>query len=552
MRVRTLKRIWRRWSDESGVTVLLALFALIITTLLLGAVYMALNNDTALTRADLDQSRSYSAAQAGIAQYIYQLNSDPNYWENCNSVGSKANPIAVPNSTDGGSTEYYYYKPLVASDQQCDVNNPTATMIEGSGSPAPGTFRISSTGVSNNISRTIVAQFKQPSFLSFVYYTDYETLDPAALFNPNSKPTEPTDCARHFPNRGNDCGGPIDFVNGDQINGPLHSEDTLAICGAPVFGRTGRNDTIETAAPLPGMSTEGQSQQGVPCQQNATVNNNGKTIATSVTSLTPPATNSQLLTTAQTGYVYTGKTTIALSGTTMSVTNTNAANKGLTGASVAWPSNGVIYVSTASKGCGVTYTPFTANAAYAGDANCGNVYVSGNYTKSLTIAADSDVVITGNITSPEVSNFLGNAPSGSQLLGLVANDFVRVYNAVPGRTGSTSGSCGPNNSNPPSSGTAVSDIYAAILAVNHSFIVDNYDCGGESPALGTLYVYGAIAQLFRGPVGTGGSGGASSGYTKSYNYDDRLANEEPPYFLDPVSAQWFVSRQTECNSTATC
>ena len=44
-----------------------------------------------------------------------------------------------------------------------------------------------------------------------------------------------------------------------------------------------------------------------------------------------------------------------------------------------------------------------------------------------------------------------------------------------------------------------STIDAAILAINHSFIVDNYDCG--SP-LGTLTVNGAIAQKYRGAVGT--------------------------------------------------
>ena len=93
-------------------------------------------------------------------------------------------------------------------------------------------------------------------------------------------------------------------------------------------------------------------------------------------------------------------------------------------------------------------------------------------------------------------------------------------------------------------------IYAAILAVNHSFIVDNYDCG--SP-LGTLHVYGAIAQLYRGPVGTGGGSGVNSGYLKDYKYDDRLFTTEPPYFLNPVSAHWSVSRQTECPvSSASC
>ena len=113
------------------------------------------------------------------------------------------------------------------------------------GSTAPGTFRVSSTGWSGPsgttlanctpanhcIARTLVAQFKPPSFLNYVYYTDYETLDPAALYDPNNNPPEPTDCAAHYPNRGGDCSS-IYFVGRDVINGPLHSEDTLAICSS--------------------------------------------------------------------------------------------------------------------------------------------------------------------------------------------------------------------------------------------------------------------------------------------------------------------------------
>jgi hypothetical protein len=95
----------------------------------------------------------------------------------------------------------------------------------------------------------------------------------------------------------------------------------------------------------------------------------------------------------------------------------------------------------------------------------------------------------------------------------------------------------------------VNTIDAAILAVNHSFIVDNFDCGNP---LGTLTVDGAIAQLFRGPVGTGGGSSNSTGYLKNYNYNDTLASIEPPYFLNPVSAAWHTQRQTECDSTSSC
>ena len=91
---------------------------------------------------------------------------------------------------------------------------------------------------------------------------------------------------------------------------------------------------------------------------------------------------------------------------------------------------------------------------------------------------------------------LGTSPSGSQLLGLVANDFVRVYTRCrcgPARPAAAAASTAPPT---PTSGSPVPNIYAAILAVNHSFIVDNYDCGSS---LGTLTVWGAIAAAVPRP-----------------------------------------------------
>ena len=73
-------------------------------------------------------------------------------------------------------------------------------------------------------------------------------------------------------------------------------------------------------------------------------------------------------------------------------------------------------------------------------------------------------------------------------------------------------------------------------------MVDNYQCG--SP-LGTLTVTGAIAQKFRGPVGTFSGASRNSGYAKNYWYDDRLRYRSPPYFLDPVTAAWRVVRNNE-------
>ena len=59
--------------------------------------------------------------------------------------------------------------------------------------------------------------------------------------------------------------------------------------------------------------------------------------------------------------------------------------------------------------------------------------------------------------------------------------------------------------------------------------------------LGNLNIYGAIGQNYRGVVGTGAGG---TGYLKNYEYDDRLATTEPPYFLTPLKAGWKIVRQT--------
>jgi hypothetical protein len=81
-------------------------------------------------------------------------------------------------------------------------------------------------------------------------------------------------------------------------------------------------------------------------------------------------------------------------------------------------------------------------------------------------------------------------------------------------------------------------IDAAIMSLTHSFIVDNYYCGGP---LGVLTINGAITQYYRGAVGTSGG----TGYIKNYTYDDRLRYRSPPKFLDPVQAGWVVKTYNE-------
>ena len=63
---------------------------------------------------------------------------------------------------------------------------------------------------------------------------------------------------------------------------------------------------------------------------------------------------------------------------------------------------------------------------------CGNVYVNGTYTGQLTIAAENDIIINGNLCRTSCTS-----PSGEALLGLIANNFVRVYHPCSSDTNGT-------------------------------------------------------------------------------------------------------------------
>jgi hypothetical protein len=155
--------------------------------------------------------------------------------------------------------------------------------------------------------------------------------------------------------------------------------------------------------------------------------------------------------------------------------------------------------------------------------------VHGDYNGPLTIAAANDVVVNDNITTATSGGNL----TGPGILGLVANNFIRVMH-----------SCDQN--------VSLGDptvIDAALLALSHSFIVDHYDCGRQ---IGTLQVNGAIAQRFRGTVGTHSGATISSGYAKDYTYDDRLKSQQPPYLFDLQNQSWKPFRETQCVNGQDC
>ncbi|MGH2926463.1 MAG: hypothetical protein ACRDK1_10900 [Solirubrobacterales bacterium] len=530
-----LRRVAR---EEDGFTVAVAIATMFLVGLITAAALAATEGDLHLTANDLNHRQAYAAAQAGIGDYAFHLSTDTGYWAKCTSVPTP-NAVNQMGSTTkrrsvaGSTTESYAIELLPATNQSsCSTTNPSTSMLEPAG-PNSGSFRIRSTGYSGNEDVSIVATFKRASFLDYVYFTQLETSDPVTYGSSSAIAGANTQCTKTLaqgrmnatiPNSGGQYCDVISFINGEAINGPLHTNDALVVCGTPTFGRNS-SDSIEVSSPPQGWySTGSVANSGSSCTGTPSFVG---TYFTNAPVLTPPPTNSQLATLAQQdGYDYTGQTTIAFNGANMTITNNS------TTVTRPIPSDGVVYIANGS--CSASYSPFTVT--YPTSSTCGNVYVHGTYTAQVTIAAENDVIVDGNLCRSTTAS-CGSSPSGNGMVGLIANNFVRVYHPFANET--SKGNC--NGGSNGSGSLSNLRIDAAILAISHSFIVDHYDCGST---LGTLTINGDVSQKFRGPVGTFSGSSVVSGYSKNYNYDDRLRYLEPPHFLDPIQVAWHIQRET--------
>jgi hypothetical protein len=557
MRLSPPRALRRLAADEHGYTIFFALMVMLVSSLLAAAAFLATNEDVSLTRSYTSQQKAYYAALAGIDEYKYQLTANPNYWLTC---PSSENPVTKLAKTPvpGNSEEEYEDTTLGANGHALCTSGAQATIIETAGT-ASGTFRIESTGYSNGKKRSIVATFTHPGFLNYAWVSNFEVEDPST-FTP-----EPAHCAYYYNERKliaegktliegkkftkelEECPA-IPFIGADEVNGPFHTNDAVSLCsegaGSPSFGRKGHEpaDVIEFDQGHYPDTLDGPFCGG-------SLETFGKYITGGAT-LYPPGTDNELLETAEAKFK--GRTVIELEGATapdtMNVTTWNFTTKKYetkTGVNV--PKNGVIYVEN-EKSCGIKYSPFVGDKNYEENEkepgiSCGNVYVKGTYTESLTIAAQNDIIVIGNITTTHEGT--KGKPLENATLGLIANGFVRIYH--PETTASSRASC----SNSAVNQTAATDlprkwgslenpiVDAAILSTDHSWIVDNFMCGNP---LGTLTVWGVIAQDWRGRVTEGQGGG---GYLKDYNYDERLKTKQPPNFLSPTTTSWYVTRETQ-------
>ena len=177
----------------------------------------------------------------------------------------------------------------------------------------------------------------------------------------------------------------------------------------------------------------------------------------------------------------------------------------------------------------------------------GDVFVKGTLKGRLTIAADNNVEIIGNLSrtraGPVAATYSAcreqlrrDLPPRRPVIRPPSTNCDGAILEYPNGSGQLLQPQAPGRRRPRSGPPSIS---TALLSVAHSFRAQNYAYGEDN--LGAITVQGAIAQKYRGAVGRINT----SGYGKTYNYDQRLKYQSPPKFLNPVAAAWQIATWIE-------
>lgn len=502
-----------------------AMVTVMLTMLVLGALVLAALAvaDTSSQQSGRDTSakKAMSAARAGVALYATRLAKNPDYWRQCGTVTDA--PVWTGTETprwqrvESGGDRFSVEILPAPGYTRCDGANAGSVF-----DPTTNTIGVRVTGEVAGTYRTLIARYRRGSFLDYVYFTQQENLDPLLYTTSASRIAA---CGQGRKRVQRDASGQscteIQFVPADAVDGTAHTNDSsFLLCGSVRLSRA------EASSSTPAKQNTGCS--GTPAgffgnQPEPELPSSPKDILLEV------ATNSQ-----GGQYLFTGKVDLRFDNSDPNDPRVWV-RQGSASAETSYPlpESGVIYAR--QTGCSVTSTP--QNEDYVGEPNaCAFVRVRGEMGGSVTVVSENDIIINGNLTKG----------ADDVVSGLVADNFVRVQHRGPTRECSAQfgGTCFQYTTRCPTGANAnLSNprVDAAILALNHSFLVDNW----SSCPNGSLSVNGAIVQYFRGPVAQGSGSTLNGGYVKDYSYDPLLKSKGPPYFPPPPSSDWRPIRVTE-------
>jgi hypothetical protein len=452
-----------------------------------------------------------------------------------------------------------------------------------------GVVRLRSTGLVGSTTRTVLSTIRVRGFVDYIYFTDYEIQDPKLT-------GKPATCELHAWEGRNPTCGTIQFARTDHLNGPVHSNDTLVICGTTFDG------AVTTANPKQPLYVKADPSCPAP--------KFGPGNITHASTLPMPQTNSQMKAETRSdvstspGCLYTGPTTItynadgtmtvvspwtkytnitATSGSDPGECGSVAALHSAAGATVGQLDANLLYVQNVpTDSSDPNYSSTSASAVpagfeclgtdgstaidgsnasagwrfggdqypAAGEAPASGWYLNGtdsSHWDTTTPAygcRSGDLFVKGKVATQTtagsenyiyVTGDIAYGDKNSDVLGLVGQNGVLVWNPMSAL-------------NLPLLPGLDREIDAAVVSVAHTFQVQNFDQG---PVRGTLTLFGSLAQKFRGPVGTGTTTTQITGYAKNYAYDPLLVSVTPPKFLAPSATSFVLVRYASVETAFT-
>ncbi|KQY25097.1 hypothetical protein ASD16_06560 [Cellulomonas sp. Root485] len=481
-----------RQPDDGAGLVLVIGSMLILAMLAVTALTYSMSSQK-FARYDQDYAAAMAAAQSGVEDFISRINRDDayGYTPDCTNPAWKGS--TGTNHCGWTATTVPGWSPVVPGE-----TGPKAAWFHysvDSSASASGQYKVVSTGRVNDVYRTVDVTVGKGGSTDYVYYTDFESADPA---NVQAYPTKPvkTICgglgnslAKYWW-QGRSTTSPacneIQFIGGDVLDGEVFTNDTILANAngsgvKPMFTKQ-----VWTATPSCATPGASNSNWEDACLRAGSVANFNSVKPQYHKALYLPDSSAAFV--DHPGCHYFGATRIIFSNDGyMRVWNAKSVNNdtppvavplpggttpdcgtvaqlnATTGFKTLVPTEMVVYVapSTAVKrqcyageiggesGSALPLGTFSASKAagptsgsdkYKADANMleatkycneGNLYAEGIVKGRVTLAAAQSIVVTGDLV-------LAGGANGPDMLGLVATNAVEIFHPRVGDVKATS------------------------------------------------------------------------------------------------------------------
>ena len=218
----------RATGGDEGLAMIMVIGTMVIMSILVAVALTVSSNFSPIARKDQDWNAALAAAQAGVDDYLANLNRTDTYWAtvDCANVALKGPKMA-------GSCGWTAATPV--GWQQVHGGVATSGVfhydVDTSGIWKKGSVRLTSTGKVNGVTRTIQVRVSKGGSTDYLYYTDYEDADPANKVPYPSGASAACGGSSDLAPTGSTSGqtrsgcSEITFIGGDVLDGKAHFND---------------------------------------------------------------------------------------------------------------------------------------------------------------------------------------------------------------------------------------------------------------------------------------------------------------------------------------